>query len=280
MKKLYQLKHLPSVSPANAGVPLMRGYIDYIKPVREGSIAVSGWAIVPETSMDAYAVWYKGVEVFRHTPEKRPDVATFAPWIPHGESTGLSFELDIGEIGPAGAEMLEIVAFQKDRPIGLLTQLVRPDVDIFPSPPEDYMYRVVHTRSLHFFKVGALKTFGDFVGLMNKNRIDWDDIKNVLDWGCGCGRLSFQFLSSDPGMQLDGSDIDPFAIDWCKANIPAGRFAVLNPMPPAPYDAAAFDLIFSYSVLTHLSRDVQDDWLQEIHRLLKPGGYFLGHHTR
>ena len=121
MKKLYQLTHLPSVSPANASVPLMRGYIDYIKPVREGRIAVNGWALVPETSMDAYEVWYKGVEVFRHTPEKRPDVATFVPWIPHGELTGLSFELDIDEIGPAGAEMLEIVAFQRDRPIGLLT---------------------------------------------------------------------------------------------------------------------------------------------------------------
>lgn len=275
MQKLYRLALIPSASSANAGLPLMRGYIGHITPVSEGRVAINGWAVLPETPMDEYAVWYKGHEVSRHAPEIRPEIATFVPWIPHGAKSGLNFELDIGEIGPAGAEMLEIVALQKGRPIGLLTQLVRPDVDRFPSPPEDYMYRVVHTRSLHFFKMGALKTFGDFVGLMNKNSVDWSCINRVLDWGCGCGRLSFQFLSTDSAIELDGSDIDASTIDWCKSNVGAGRYAVLNPMPPAPYDDAVFDFVFSYSVFTHLTRDAQDAWLKEMHRVLKPGGYFL-----
>ena len=72
-----------------------------------------------------------------------------------------------------------------------------------------------------------------------------------------------------------GCDIDPFAIEWCNVHLQEGAFAVLGPLPPAPYPDAHFDLIVSYSVFTHLTRDVQHAWLQEMHRLLLPGGLFL-----
>jgi SAM-dependent methyltransferase len=36
-----------------------------------------------------------------------------------------------------------------------------------------------------------------------------------------------------------------------------------------------FELIYSYSVLTHLSADRQKPWMKELVRVLKPGGMFL-----
>jgi SAM-dependent methyltransferase len=46
-------------------------------------------------------------------------------------------------------------------------------------------------------------------------------------------------------------------------------------MPPSQYEDSEFDLILSYSVFTHLRREVQEAWLRELHRVLKPGGWFV-----
>jgi SAM-dependent methyltransferase len=46
-------------------------------------------------------------------------------------------------------------------------------------------------------------------------------------------------------------------------------------MPPTQYAGGEFDLILSFSVLTHLGRDTQESWLREMHRVLKSGGWFL-----
>jgi len=97
----------------------------------------------------------------------------------------------------------------------------------------------------------------------------------VLDWGCGCGRLSAQFLATDAPITLIGADLDQVSINWCQRNLPDSHYHVVSPEPPSPYYANEFDLIFSYSVLTHLGRDSQEAWLKEMHRILAPGGYFL-----
>ena len=45
--------------------------------------------------------------------------------------------------------------------------------------------------------------------------------------------------------------------------------------PPLPYDDAAFELVYAFSVMTHLPEDLQRAWMAECRRVLKPGGYFL-----
>jgi len=97
----------------------------------------------------------------------------------------------------------------------------------------------------------------------------------MLDWGCGCGRVTAHFLQMPEGPQVFGCDIDREAIQWCTQNLSKGTFAPLNPWPPAPYDNKSFDLIVSYSVFTHLHREAQEAWLAEMRRLLVPGGLFL-----
>ena len=45
--------------------------------------------------------------------------------------------------------------------------------------------------------------------------------------------------------------------------------------PPLPYDDSSFDLVYAFSVMTHLSEELQRAWVQECRRVLKPGGYFV-----
>ncbi|HBS29518.1 MAG TPA: hypothetical protein DEB06_08740 [Phycisphaerales bacterium] len=94
----------------------------------------------------------------------------------------------------------------------------------------------------------------------------------VLDWGCGCGRLS-RFLSRwiAPDRLL-GCDIDREAIDWMRRAYPRQDFRVISPSPPSPYDDASFDLIVGVSIFTHLDERFELLWLDELRRLLRPGG--------
>ena len=45
--------------------------------------------------------------------------------------------------------------------------------------------------------------------------------------------------------------------------------------PPLPFDDAAFDLCFSYSVFTHIPVETQDAWAAEMHRITRPGGFVV-----
>ena len=41
--------------------------------------------------------------------------------------------------------------------------------------------------------------------------------KHVLDWGCGCGRVT-RYLDRDGG-SITGADIDGESVQWCRQNL-------------------------------------------------------------
>jgi SAM-dependent methyltransferase len=52
--------------------------------------------------------------------------------------------------------------------------------------------------------------------------------------------------------------------------------------PPLPYPDSSFDFVYAISVFTHLPENLQDAWMQDCRRVLKPGGFLffttLGEH--
>jgi SAM-dependent methyltransferase len=97
----------------------------------------------------------------------------------------------------------------------------------------------------------------------------------VLDFGCGVGRTLMPWRRLMPEVRLFGTDIDAEAIGWCRQNLQGGVFAINSAEPPLPYDADQFDLIYAVSVFTHLDEAMQFRWLQELHRVAKPGAVLL-----
>jgi len=83
------------------------------------------------------------------------------------------------------------------------------------------------------------------------------------------------FLRGTPIPAIYGCDIDHESIAWCNKNIRGGYFDVIPPLPPTRYADGLFDLVISNSVFTHLARDVQLKWLEEMRRIIAPGGLFL-----
>lgn len=75
--------------------------------------------------------------------------------------------------------------------------------------------------------------------------------------------------------QIHGGDIDAVNIGWCRENIPDVDFRLLPLMPRTDYEDGYFDVVFGISVFTHLREEIQDAWLQELARIVKPGGYAM-----
>lgn len=98
---------------------------------------------------------------------------------------------------------------------------------------------------------------------------------SVLDFGCGAGRVSRWLISTDTQQRTLGCDVDRAAVKWAAKHLPHGAWAVSPYGPPLPSDDDAFDLIFSISVFSHFDRRLEDLWLRELHRVLRPGGVAL-----
>ena len=101
-----------------------------------------------------------------------------------------------------------------------------------------------------------------------------DSIRLMLDLGCGCGRVlrHWQHLSS---VEIHGAEPNEQLATWCSRNLPFARVQRSSPLPPLPYEAEAFDLVYAVSVFTHLTEQVQLLWLAELARILRPGGLLL-----
>lgn len=95
----------------------------------------------------------------------------------------------------------------------------------------------------------------------------------ILDWGAGCGRILQHFLPD--GVTMAASDVDPTAIQYLHKTFPHVQSIVNQSAPPISFKSDAFDVIYAFSVWTHIPQKLQNDWLKEACRLLKPGGLLL-----
>lgn len=98
---------------------------------------------------------------------------------------------------------------------------------------------------------------------------------SVLDFGCGWGRVLRFLLKDVSADHLKGVDIDPVGIATCRESMPYVDFTQSNVEPPLDFAAETFDVIYAYSVFSHLPEGLHLDWLAELSRVLRPGGLLL-----
>lgn len=94
----------------------------------------------------------------------------------------------------------------------------------------------------------------------------------VLDFGFGWGRISRVFMADVPLGNISGVDVDPEFVELTRSLFNGGHFNVCSPFPPTVYPDKHFDLVYAYSVFSHLSGDAVSQWMREFRRILKPGG--------
>ena len=95
----------------------------------------------------------------------------------------------------------------------------------------------------------------------------------VLDFGCGCGRLS-RHLTAD-WIKAFASDMNPDLVAWCRDNLPAVDTRKNEGLPPLPFEPSSIDFAYALSVFTHLPEDVAAEWFEDLARVLAPGGILI-----
>lgn len=110
--------------------------------------------------------------------------------------------------------------------------------------------------------------------LVERNDRPLREMAAILDFGCGCGRVA-RWWSDLEGPRIHGCDYDGRLTEWCRTSLPFLAVKTNAPEPPLPFRRETFDLIYALSLFTHLSQEVQDRWMVDVGRLLRPGGMLL-----
>jgi SAM-dependent methyltransferase len=110
--------------------------------------------------------------------------------------------------------------------------------------------------------------------MVEKYGADARVMRSVLEFGCGSARVLRHFRSIE-GLRLAGTDANPTPIEWDRKNLPGIEFNHNGLQPPLPYKDGSFDFIYALSVFNHIPLVWQGAWLDELHRVLRPGGYLL-----
>jgi SAM-dependent methyltransferase len=93
----------------------------------------------------------------------------------------------------------------------------------------------------------------------------------VLDIGCGKGFLLYEMLLLEPGLEIHGIDISPYAIENAKEEI-KDRLQVANAIQ-LPFPDNYFDFVFSITTLHNLHNYDLDKALREMERVGKKSKY-------
>lgn len=102
-----------------------------------------------------------------------------------------------------------------------------------------------------------------------KNLMQKNNLKKVLDVGCGSGKL-VQFLYNE-GFNAYGCDNSKIAVYQTRKNNVRGRIFLAS-ASKLPFENNNFDLITSISVIEHLTQKQASNFLKEAKRILKPQG--------
>jgi SAM-dependent methyltransferase len=135
----------------------------------------------------------------------------------------------------------------------------------FAELPEDLVVKVNGSKDEGLFvHVGrcVVEVLEKEVGELWKRR-------DMLDFGCGLGRVLKPLIERAPYANLVGFDIDAAMLESCRRLLGDERLRLVSTTRELP--DKSFDLVFAISVFTHLNKSA-DYWLEEIDRLLRPNG--------
>jgi SAM-dependent methyltransferase len=165
--------------------------------------------------------------------------------------------------------------FHIDRYLDYLKYWRKGAQDGLPIPPMYFIYLVIGNNSVErFFETGYNQVYKLIIPLLERKQFAMQQFKTILDFGCGCGRIMryWKYLKE---VELWGIDYNPRLIQWSRRNLPFARYKVNSLYPPIQFNTDYFDFIYARSIFTHLYEDLQNAWISELYRVMRPGGVFL-----
>jgi glycosyltransferase involved in cell wall biosynthesis/SAM-dependent methyltransferase len=94
-----------------------------------------------------------------------------------------------------------------------------------------------------------------------------------LDFGVGAGRVA-RLFKGYRGVYV-GVDVDERMIEWARGNLPWVKALRTVPRQPLPCADQRFDAVVSVSVFTHMNESDHLFYLEELHRVTRPGAVLM-----
>jgi ubiquinone/menaquinone biosynthesis C-methylase UbiE len=142
---------------------------------------------------------------------------------------------------------------------------------------EDYeklVAELLATRPLDEAMAAAVG--GDFesVGIIERAVVRHAGLRDgmtLIDLGCGSGRLAWA-LGQTMQVQYTGIDIVQALLDYARGKAPSHYRFMLNRTLRIPVPDASADMVSAFSVFTHLLHAETYLYMEDIFRVLRPGG--------
>jgi len=145
--------------------------------------------------------------------------------------------------------------------------------DGLPVPPVSLRILVAASPDIPWFFESGHRAAESVRDALKRAGLRLDEVRPVLDFGCGCGRTLRHFAGL--GGDVYGSDLEPRLVQWCRTRLPFGHYEVNGLAPPLEFADRQFGLVYALSVFTHLPGELQIPWMTELRRVIRPGGYLL-----
>jgi SAM-dependent methyltransferase len=94
---------------------------------------------------------------------------------------------------------------------------------------------------------------------------------DVLDLGCGYGRIAVKLLEEQPELRYQGVDASTVMLAAAPAELDVTEAA----LDALPFPDASFDTVFTVAVMLHNDRAAVRRAVEEARRVLRPGGAFV-----
>jgi SAM-dependent methyltransferase len=148
------------------------------------------------------------------------------------------------------------------------------EADGYPVPSAKLRILVSGTADAGFFLDTGRRQAELFRSLYERHAGPIADASAVLDFGCGCGRLTRHWADVG-GPTICACDPNPALLRWTASNLPFVSATLSGDRPPLPYGDSTFDFVYALSVFTHLPELQALPWVSELRRVTKPGGLLL-----
>ncbi len=176
----------------------------------------------------------------------------------------------IYDVNPVVKEMVRFVLNLRQRvyvPAGRLAGLID-----FPVPPNSSM-RKTGSKTLRHYYVSGVACYMPIATMALQQGVRLRSKINILDFGCGVGRQLLHFTRNFPAPSYFACDVDHTLVDFIARSFPAVQSRVNKFDPPLPFDAESMDMIYSVSTFSHINPEHQGEWLRELYRVTRPGGF-------
>jgi SAM-dependent methyltransferase len=97
----------------------------------------------------------------------------------------------------------------------------------------------------------------------------------ALDFGCSSGRVVRVLAAAFPDLRWHGREPNAGAIAWATEHLRDINFAVSAGEPPLDLHDGALDFAFAISIWSHFAEGAALRWLEEMQRVIRPGGLLL-----